>query len=87
MTDTATTGRERAPASLFGRIGAQNISLLIALVVLLAIFGALRPDVFFTPRNLINIGLRSPSSASSPWRRPSSSCRAGSTSRSDRSWA
>ncbi|MFI0843074.1 ABC transporter permease [Mesorhizobium sp. IMUNJ 23232] len=39
------------------RIGAQNVSLLIALVVLLAIFGALRPDVFFTPRNLINIGL------------------------------
>ena len=57
MTDTATAGRERAPARLFGRIGAQNISLLIALVVLLAIFGALRPDVFFTPRNLINIGL------------------------------
>lgn len=40
-----------------GRIGAQNVSLLIALLVLLAIFGALRPDVFFTPRNLINIGL------------------------------
>ena len=39
------------------RIGVQNVSLLIALVVLLAIFGALRPDVFFTPRNLINIGL------------------------------
>ncbi|RWG57488.1 MAG: ABC transporter permease, partial [Mesorhizobium sp.] len=57
MTDTATAGRERAPAGLFGRIGAQNISLLIALVVLLAIFGVLRPDVFFTPRNLINIGL------------------------------
>ncbi|CDX23880.1 fused L-arabinose transporter subunits of ABC superfamily: membrane components [Mesorhizobium sp. ORS 3324] len=57
MTDTATAGRERAPASLFGRIGAQNISLLIALAVLVAIFGALRPDVFFTPRNLINIGL------------------------------
>ncbi|MEQ1956518.1 ABC transporter permease [Mesorhizobium sp. CN2-181] len=41
----------------FSRIGAQNVSLLISLVVLLAIFGALRPDVFFTPRNLINIGL------------------------------
>lgn len=40
-----------------GRVGVQNISLLIALAVLLAIFGALRPDVFFTPRNLINIGL------------------------------
>lgn len=39
------------------RIGAQNLSLLIALAILLAIFGALRPDVFFTPRNLVNIGL------------------------------
>lgn len=45
------------PRSLLGRVGVQNISLLIALVVLLAIFGSLRPDVFFTPRNLINIGL------------------------------
>jgi ribose transport system permease protein/L-arabinose transport system permease protein len=43
--------------TLLGRVGAQNISLLIALAVLLVIFGALRPDVFFTPRNLVNIGL------------------------------
>jgi ribose/xylose/arabinose/galactoside ABC-type transport system permease subunit len=48
--------RGRQPGIL-ARIGAQNVSLLIALVVLLAIFGALRPDVFFTPRNLVNIGL------------------------------
>lgn len=41
----------------FSAIGAQNVSLLIALAVLLVIFGSLRPDVFFTPRNLINIGL------------------------------
>jgi ribose/xylose/arabinose/galactoside ABC-type transport system permease subunit len=43
--------------SLFGRIGAQNLSLLIALAILLVIFGSIRPDVFFTPRNLVNIGL------------------------------
>jgi ribose/xylose/arabinose/galactoside ABC-type transport system permease subunit len=39
------------------RIGGQNISLLIALAVLVAIFGFLRPDVFFSARNIINIGL------------------------------
>src|SRR3712207_6092715 len=44
-------------SGILNRIGTQNISLLIALVVLIAIFTALRPDVFFTTRNLINIGL------------------------------
>ncbi|MBN9071023.1 MAG: ABC transporter permease [Rhizobiales bacterium] len=43
--------------SLWSRIGGQNISLLIALAVLVAIFGFLRPDVFFSARNVINIGL------------------------------
>jgi ribose/xylose/arabinose/galactoside ABC-type transport system permease subunit len=38
-------------------IGAQNLSLLLALLILVAIFGSLRPDVFFLPRNLLNIGL------------------------------
>lgn len=42
---------------LLQRIGSQNLSLLIALALLVAIFGSLRPDVFFSPRNLINIGL------------------------------
>jgi L-arabinose transport system permease protein len=37
-------------------IGAHNFSLLIALAVLIAIFGILRPDVFFLPRNISNIG-------------------------------
>ncbi len=45
--------------SLFRRVGVQNVSLLIALAILLAIFGALRGDVFFTPRNVVNIGLAS----------------------------
>lgn len=42
---------------MLGRIGAQNLSLLLALLALVAIFGGLRPDVFFLPRNLVNIGL------------------------------
>ena len=44
-------------ARLVAQLGTQNLSLLLALVILVAIFGALRPDVFFLPRNLINIGL------------------------------
>lgn len=46
-----------APGDFLQRLGVQNISLLIALMALLVIFGALRPEVFFIPRNLINIGL------------------------------
>lgn len=42
---------------LVERVGIHNLSLLLALVVLLAIFGYLRGDVFFSPRNLINIGM------------------------------
>jgi L-arabinose transport system permease protein len=38
------------------RIGTHNFSLLIALSVLIAIFGSLRPDVFFLLRNILNIG-------------------------------
>ncbi len=37
-------------------IGTHNFSLLIALVILVAIFGSLRPDVFFLLRNVLNIG-------------------------------
>ena len=36
--------------------GTHNFSLLIALAILIAIFGMLRPDVFFLPRNISNIG-------------------------------
>ncbi len=38
------------------RIGTHNFSLLIALLALIAIFGSLRPDVFFLLRNILNIG-------------------------------
>lgn len=58
MTATDTAARP-APAGrrLVGRIGIHNISLLLALVILVAIFGSLRGDVFFSPRNILNIGL------------------------------
>lgn len=38
-------------------IGTQNLSLLIALLLLIAIFGAIRPDAFFLGRTLTNIVL------------------------------
>ena len=57
----ASLGRAASAAApgraIVARVGIQNLSLLIALVVLVAIFGSLRPDVFFLPRNLVNIGL------------------------------
>lgn len=37
-------------------LGTHNLSLLIALACLLAIFGGMRPDVFFSSRNIENIG-------------------------------
>jgi ribose/xylose/arabinose/galactoside ABC-type transport system permease subunit len=46
-------GRRGLPA----RIGAQNLSLLIALAILVAVFGGIRPGVFFSGGNVINIGL------------------------------
>jgi ribose transport system permease protein/L-arabinose transport system permease protein len=39
------------------RIGVHNISLIVALIVLCAIFGSIRGDVFFSSRNILNIGL------------------------------
>jgi L-arabinose transport system permease protein len=48
---------ERSPvARAINSIGTHNFSLLIALAVLIAIFGMLRPDVFFLTRNIQNIG-------------------------------
>ena len=38
------------------RVGTHNFSLLIALAALIAIFGNLRPDIFFLLRNILNIG-------------------------------
>ena len=36
-------------------IGAQNLSLIVALAVLVAIFGSAQAEIFFQPRNLTNI--------------------------------
>jgi len=55
----AATGRSERGIGLAGvikRIGTHNFSLLIALAALIAIFGSLRPDVFFLIRNILNIG-------------------------------
>lgn len=40
---------------LVDRIGAQNLSLLAALAILVAIFGSTHGNIFFSPRNLTNI--------------------------------
>src|SRR5689334_19002932 len=39
------------------RVGVHNISLIVALIALCAIFGYIRGDVFFSSRNILNIGL------------------------------
>src|ERR1700712_1300067 len=59
MTSSSLMAKDSVPtgASLLRRIGAPNLSLLIALAILVAIFGYIRADVFFTARNLVNIGL------------------------------
>lgn len=44
------------PASLSRGIGSQNISLLVALAILIAIFGLQEPSLFFRATNLVNIG-------------------------------
>ena len=59
------TGNDRAASrpqapDVLGRLmrglGTHNLSLLIALACLVAIFGGMRPDVFFSSRNIENIG-------------------------------
>lgn len=43
--------------NLTDRIGLHNLSLILALLALIAIFGGIRPDVFFSSRNILNIGM------------------------------
>ncbi|MBA3325212.1 MAG: ABC transporter permease [Rhodobacteraceae bacterium] len=58
MTQAMTRAAARIPLrSAVDRIGLHNLSLIIALVCLVAIFGSLRGDVFFSNRNLLNIGM------------------------------
>ena len=54
---TATTQRGANLHRVVERVGIHNISLLTALLGLLLIFGILRGDVFFSARNLLNIGM------------------------------
>jgi len=53
----AQTDARGASARVVERLGVHNISLLVALAILIIIFGSLRGDVFFSSRNLLNIGL------------------------------
>jgi ribose/xylose/arabinose/galactoside ABC-type transport system permease subunit len=46
-----TEPRSHPVQRVLAAIGPQNLSLLVALLVLVAIFGSLRPDAFFSPRN------------------------------------
>ena len=56
LTDTAPGDERSNPLkTLLDAIGAQNLSLLAALLALVTLFGVLHPDVFFQPRNLTNI--------------------------------
>ena len=52
----ALPGRSGAVSRLMQAAGTHNLSLLLALAVLVAIFGGMRPDVFFLARNIENIG-------------------------------
>jgi ribose transport system permease protein/L-arabinose transport system permease protein len=54
---SASPARRTLMQRVADRVGVHNISLIFALVVLCAIFGTLRGDVFFSPRNILNIGL------------------------------
>jgi ribose/xylose/arabinose/galactoside ABC-type transport system permease subunit len=59
MSDTM-TNKYRSQATLKGmvdKVGLHNLSLMIALAVLVVIFGTIRSDVFFSSRNLLNIGM------------------------------
>lgn len=59
--ETLNTSSAKASLSLYeatvGRIGIHNISLILALLVLVVVFGSLRGDVFFSTRNLLNMGM------------------------------
>jgi ribose transport system permease protein/L-arabinose transport system permease protein len=55
MTNTYTS--KATLKGLVDKIGLHNLSLIIALAALLVIFGTIRSDVFFSSRNLLNIGM------------------------------
>ncbi|MBZ9857446.1 ABC transporter permease [Mesorhizobium sp. CA13] len=57
LTNPRDAMERRSMAALAERLGVHNISLLLALAILIVIFGTLRGDVFFSARNMLNIGL------------------------------
>ena len=57
QTLTNTGGSGTTLRNIVDRIGLHNLSLIIALAALLVIFGTIRSDVFFSSRNLLNIGM------------------------------
>jgi ribose transport system permease protein/L-arabinose transport system permease protein len=57
MDRTSAYPARRQLVALLDRLGLHNVSLLFALAILLIIFGGLRSDVFFSSRNILNIGL------------------------------
>jgi L-arabinose transport system permease protein len=57
QTAPGAVSRKKTFQQLIERIGVHNISLIVALIALCAIFGFIRGDVFFSARNLLNIGL------------------------------
>lgn len=48
-------GQPNPVRALFARIGPQNLSLIVALLILVILFGSFRPEAFFTGRNLTAI--------------------------------
>ena len=58
MTAETRSAPARSPLAVaVERVGIHNASLILALIVLLILFGVLRGDVFFSTRNLVNIGM------------------------------
>jgi len=56
-TQTAHSGFYKSTKQMLEYVGVHNLSLIVALIVLVAIFGSLRGDVFFSTRNVLNIGM------------------------------
>lgn len=56
-TMTKTYKSQTSFKGMVDKIGLHNLSLIIALAALLLIFGTIRSDVFFSSRNLLNIGM------------------------------
>jgi len=56
-TQTARPELGKPARQILERVGLHNFSLIVALIVLMAIFGFLRGDVFFSTRNILNISM------------------------------